>query len=218
MYIVGDQRCQLVVAQPRAVVVALYLREAAGLYDAEVDLIPGLDPPITLWPVWAHRMPPPSGPPPAVDHGTARQEWARWWNRLLGADSGGDISPLHPPAFGDLRPVPQIRQLLLWHYQRAESWTDAVCDDPRTTRALTGPRRSLTALIGELESQPSRIPADFHLRLTVLPVAAKHAWPLGPQHILISQSLMADTENCLDWLVPRIRALAWRDGHISLSG
>ena len=217
MYIVGDRHCQIVVAQPRVPVIALYLRDACGLHRSD-DLIPLLDPPCSRWPAWAHPVAAPAEPQPPVDREAARTEWFGWWNRLLATDARGEATTLHPPAFPELRPAPQLRRLLQWHYPRAESWTDAICDDPRTSRALVTPRRPLTELIKTLESQPDRIPAAFCLRLTVLPVAAKHAWPLADDYILISQTLLADTDNFLDWLQPRANALAWREGHITLTG
>ena len=39
-------------------------------------------------------------------------------------------------------------------------------------------------------------------------VQTKHAWILTPDHLLLTRHLIADLDNALDWLRPRIIALA----------
>ena len=39
-------------------------------------------------------------------------------------------------------------------------------------------------------------------------VQTKHAWILAPDHLLLTRHLIADLDNALDWLRPRIIALA----------
>ena len=213
MYIAGSERCQISVAEPAPLVVALYLRERAGL-DPNLDYeLPGLDPPITRWPVWARSAPVGWAPPAAVrdtpvDPGVAAAEWARWWNHLL-VEGATSSETFHPPGFRDLRAIPAIQLLLQRHYEEASRWVDAITDDPRVRREQTTPRPGLTAMLAELEADPAARPTPFRLRLTIVPVRTKHAWPLEPDHILISRRLVADTDNVLDWLRPRgVRALA----------
>lgn len=39
-------------------------------------------------------------------------------------------------------------------------------------------------------------------------VQTKHAWVLRPDHLLLTRQLVFDLDNALDWLRPRILALA----------
>ena len=45
------------------------------------------------------------------------------------------------------------------------------------------------------------------MRITVIGVQSKHAWMLAPDHVLMTRHLVADIDNVLDWLRPRILAL-----------
>lgn len=214
MYIAGTDRCQIYVEEPAALVVALYLREVAGLNPPLEYVLPKLDPPITAWPVWARRAPADWVPPLAartaeVDRHEAGIEWVRWWEHLLTVDASSD-EDFHPPSFREYRSVPLIRLLLQRHYEEATRWVEALTGDPRVKRDQATPRPGLFAMVNELESDPVRIPLPFRLRLSIIPVGVKHAWPMGPEHILLSRRLMADTDNVLDWLRPRIFALAHR--------
>lgn len=193
-------------------IVALYLRERAGLTPDLGYQLPVLDPPITSWPVWARSAPVGWAPPAAVqtapvDKAIAAGEWVRWWNHLL-TEGLTSSDAFHPPAFRDLRAIPLIQLLLQRHYEEASRWVDALIEDPRVRREQTTPRPGLATMLAALEDDPAGRPLSFRLRLTIVPVRTKHAWPLHPEHILISRRLVADTDNVLDWLRPRIQALA----------
>ena len=54
-----------------------------------------------------------------------------------------------------------------------------------------------------------RRPQPFNIRITVIGVQTKHAWVLAPDHLMLTRHLIADLDNALDWLRPRILALAW---------
>ncbi len=123
----------------------------------------------------------------------------------------GDLgTEFRPPGFRALKKVPAIQLLLQRHFEEAGRWVEAVMSDPRVRREETTPRPGLAAIVASLDSDPVRVPIPFRLRLTVIPVASKHAWVVGAEHILISRRLIADTDNALDWLRPRIAALAYQ--------
>ncbi len=212
MYIAGTDRCQVYVDEPSALVMALYIRDVCRLTPPLAYHLPPLDPPVTVWPAWSR--PAPGWEPPAglhnypVDREVAGREWVRWWEHLLDLDSSA-VDEFRPPGFRNYRRVPAIRTLLTEHYECATRWIDAVMSDPRVRREETTPRPGLATLLSALDSDPLRSALPFRLRLTVIPVASKHAWPIGREHILISRRLIADTDNALDWLRPRIIALAF---------
>ncbi|MTD14488.1 hypothetical protein GIS00_11075 [Nakamurella sp. YIM 132087] len=214
MYIAGTDRCRVEVAEPLPLVVALYLREVADLDPPRARGIPRLEPAFDSWPVWA-RNPPSDWDPPLVlryaagidlvDRDRASEEWDRWWSRLLLTLPTPDQA-FRPPAFRAFRSLPALRLLLQKYHDEAARWAEAVTQDPRVQGAHAAPRSGLASMISDLVG--SGRAHDFRLRLTVIPVASKHAWVLRPDHVLITRLLIADTDNVLDWLRPRVRSLA----------
>ena len=66
-------------------------------------------------------------------------------------------------------------------------------------------------MIGRGEDLPSllgRKPFPFNVRITVIGVQTKRAWVLAPDHLMLTRHLIADLDNAVDWLRPRILALA----------
>lgn len=211
MYIVGSDRCQVWVEEPAALTLALFVRDVAGLTPPLDYLLPPLDPGVRFWPIWG--VPAPAGwrertleRTRLVDPALAGREWVRWWGHLT-ADLPAAAQEFRGPAFAAYRRVPTIRTLLQRHYDEAGSWLEAVDADPRIKRDQATPRPGLAGLITDLACAGA-VPRPFKLRLSIVPLAGKHAWPLAPEHILITRNLVADADNALDWLRPRIAALA----------
>ncbi len=214
MFIAGTERWKVVIAEPEALRIALYVREAAGLDPITDPPIPPVDPPTQWWPAWSRRpvtMPAERGVRllgrRELNLAAASGQWARWWDHLLSAvqDATGD---LRPPDFPALAHVPDLRALLIRHYHNACIWSDGLNGDPRIRRAHTAPGLGLNNLIKELPVLLGRPPRDFSLRVTVIGVQTKHAWALRPDHLLLTRQLIFDLDNALDWLRPRILALA----------
>ena len=74
--------------------------------------------------------------------------------------------------------------------------------------ALAAPGLGLNALVSDLPTILGRRPLPFAVRITVIGVQTKHAWVLAPDHLMLTRHLIADLDNALDWLRPRILALA----------
>jgi hypothetical protein len=192
----------------------LYVRDAAGLAPVTEPLIPPLDPPAQWWPVWSRR-PVELAEPRGVrllgrrelDLTVASAQWARWWGHLLESGSGA-IDDLRPPHFPALAHVPELRMLLERHYPNACIWSDGLGGDPRIRNAHMAPGPGLNALIKQLPTMLGRPPRDFAIRVSVIGVQTKHAWILRPDHLLLTRQLVFDLDNSLDWLRPRILALA----------
>lgn len=206
MYICGTRWCQVSVDEPGPVVAGLYVRERAGLLGLAAPDLPALDPSSQVWLPWARRAPVDWRPPDLdvpVDDRTA-QQWEQWWWRLVRAEPERQ-RPVDLPDVRSALDLPLLRSALRVHGESAVRWTDAVQDDPRASLALDSPRRGLTAILDDLLVDGAR---PFRLRLTVVPLAVEHAWVLDGRHVLLTRRLIADPENLLDWLRPRIAALA----------
>ena len=95
------------------------------------------------------------------------------------------------------------------HFYNANLWSDGLNDDPRyksrTLRTRPGSERPGP---GTADDCWAARPQPFTVRVTVIGVQTKHAWVLAPDHLLLTRHLIADLDNALDWLRPRIIALA----------
>jgi len=219
MFISGTEQAKIVIAEPEALRIALYVRDVAGLHPVTDPAIPPLDPPADVWPAWSRRpIEVPEGGGVRLLRGRAPDltiagtQWARWWKHALEIGSSA-IDDLKPPDFPALAPVPDLRVLMQRHFHNASLWSDGLSTDPRYKRAHSAPGRGLNALVRELPMILRRTPLPFTVRITVIGVQTKHAWILTPDHLLLTRHLIADLDNALDWLRPRIIALA--AGHSS---
>jgi hypothetical protein len=207
VYVAGRHSWRISIDEPPVLRLALYLREIYQLPARTDPEIPALDPPASAWPAWSRR-PPPLEPMQltSIEREAASIQWARWWKHAVQVGSSA-MRELTPPSFKSFSHVPELRALLVRHYTQALLWADAFADDPRLKRDHLAPGTRLTELVHELESAAGRTARPFELRITVIPVRTKHAWILDPGHLLITHHLIADDENVLDWLRPKIRAL-----------
>jgi hypothetical protein len=214
MFIAGTERWKITIVEPEALRIALYVRDVAGLEPVTEPMIPQLDPPADVWPVWSRR---PVEVPSSggirllggrdVDLEIASSQWARWWRHALEIGASA-IDDLRPPSFLALSGVPDLRALMQRHYYNASLWSDGLNDDPRIKSAQNAPGLGLNALVRDLPKILGRRPQQFNLRITVIGVQTKHAWILAPDHLMLTRHLIADLDNALDWLRPRILALA----------
>lgn len=209
----ATESTKISVEQPVALVLGLYIRDAAGLRPATFPAIPPLDPPFDRWPVWARR-PAEVNPyadarriEPPVDPGRAAEQWARWWNHAVDAGITA-LEDFKPPHFEAFRSVPDLRTLVRQHFHVAMRWSDAFDDDPRAQRDLSKHRRGLDRLVREFDAQHGSRTPPFAMRITVVPVESKHGWVIGPDHLLVTRRLMNDIDNMLDWVRLRLRARA----------
>ena len=214
MFIAGTEWAKVTIAEPEALRIALYVRDVAGLVPDTDPAIPPLDPPADNWPVWFRRPVdvPTSGRVKLlggrdIDLRIASEQWARWWRHALEIGNGA-MDDLRPPAFTALSGVPDLRALMQRHFHNASIWSDGLNDDPRVKSALAAPGLGLNALVSNLPAILGRKPLPFGLRVTVIGVQTKHAWVLAPNHLMLTRHLIADVDNALDWLRPRILALA----------
>lgn len=209
MFIAGRQTWRISLDEPQVLRTALYIRDVAGLHPASDPAIPPLDPPPTVWPVWAGNRPAPPDLPPLseADRRAAEAQWIRWWDHLLARGFTAE-DELQPPTFKAFAHLPELRWLLTRYHPSALAWCEAMESDPRVKRDHQASGTRLTDLVAECERDLGRPALPFELRISILAVETKHAWVLSPSHFLMTHHLIRDDENALDWLRPRIRALS----------
>ncbi len=189
---------------PQALLLALHLRDAAGLrppVSADVPDLPPLDPPAR--PLGA------GGTPPAGAEAAA-QQWARWW---AGAFPGGPdaLTSLLPPSFPGLRGMPELRGVAELGIDEAVAWAGRV--RRLEERVLTRTPTALfeTTLLARVERELGGHLRPFRLDVVVLPVAGAGAWetPAGP---VVSLGLRADRDAYLAWLREQLLRLGGAGG------
>ncbi|WP_432537891.1 hypothetical protein [Kineococcus arenarius] len=185
---------------PQALLLALHLRDAAGLHPPPVPGLPDLPP-----------LDPPARPlgsaasPPAGREAAALQ-WARWW---AGAFPGGPqaLTSLLPPSFPGLRGMAELRGLAELGVDEAVAWAGRARQ--REARVVADVPVALfeTTLLARVERELGRRVLPFTLDVVVLPVRGAGAWesPAGP---VISLALRADRDAYLAWLREQLLRVA----------
>ncbi|WP_369052525.1 hypothetical protein [Kineococcus terrestris] len=197
-------------SMPQALLLALHVRDAAGLAPPVSDLLPDL---------------PPLAPPAAPLVGAsaelagaraAGEQWARWW---AGAFPGGPqaLTSILPPRYPGLKGMPELRGFVELDADEAVAW----CARARQVEADVL-RRVPTALfetnlLGEVERELGRRLRTFRLDVVVLPVAGAHAWEVAGVPV-VSLALRADRSAYLEWLRERLLAIGRLRGGSGVPG
>jgi hypothetical protein len=219
MQLAGTTSWKMGTDEPQSLLMALYVRDAAGLR-------PRIDPDL-----------PPLEPAVPFDHeqlpmaGIASDQWADWWRQLL---DGGGFWPDHksptnmsrlrhdpelqrifywpsrylPPDFVGLSGAPELQSLVRRHFEAARVWSEA---RKHEFVALTVARQRVSLeweVVQSIERGLGRKACPFALDIRVLPVEAVQAWRLSPNRALVSRALFRDRATYREWLRPIIEELA----------
>jgi hypothetical protein len=189
-------------AQP--LVIALHLRDAAGLDVAADAVVPPLEPAVPLDAALV---------PYATEQAAA--QWTQVWQSLL--DGHPEFSDA-PSVFAEpLHGLPAaLTALAEAGLPNALAWLDACRqEDLQFLRASGGrPGRrmgrglGITELVRRIEQENGREAVPFTLRISLLPVAGNWARRVRREHVLLSRSICEDEAACEAFLEPVLRDLA----------
>lgn len=216
MQVAGTLSWHTVSDEPRLLLLALYVRDAAGLEAVADPPVPRLEP----------AVPSVAEAPPAV----ASAQWSAWWRRLVVSapevgraieDAGGGHASLRvmadyhagfgPPGFEALRGSPELRDLVARHHEDAEAWRQGRKRDlERWNTDQSRPHLEHDA-VREAERRLGWKARPFRLQISILPVAGDGFWRVGDEHVLVTRSRYLDTEAWRRDLQPIVDELA-RDG------
>jgi hypothetical protein len=185
--------------QPLHLVLALYVRDAAGLGSVGDPLLPALDP----------RVPRADLPP--VDVETAREQWARWWRQCWLRDEPMILRELGQPGLPAFEKAPALQELLRhllepagrWSSERDEEHFDDLVG--QTHLSSTDP---LGNVVRHRERQLGRRARPFRLTITELPLAGKAGWRLSPEAVVVTRDLVRDRDAFLAFVRPAVEAVA----------
>jgi hypothetical protein len=201
----GNPSWQATTDMPSALVVALYLRDAAGL-DVRCDVaVPRLHPSVIRDDALE---------PYATDR--AAEAWTPWWDRLLerGHEFRGpaQLLPGPPPDLPDLLlDLPEdLRALAETGLPAANAWFAArKREDIEVIRRAGRPRMpNVVEVVREVEQELGHRAAPFDLLISILPVTGMWARRVRRDHVLVSRELSGFDAGFEAFLEPVVRELA----------
>jgi hypothetical protein len=232
MFVEGTLRWQVTEDCPWDLLVALAVRDLAGIAALAQPPLPRLEPAVT--PVLqphpeSHPAQPVDGrtrPRPApvlrahparpggdpVSTGTLEAlavQWQAWFE--VAADRHRRLSAplLHPPHFEAFDRAIELQDAVIAHYAAAADWAAARHTEYAAVSAESHRRRAadIVDVVREREHELRRQAGYFRLDLEVLPLAEKGAWIVGPHTVAVSTSLREDSAAFRAWLRPLVSAL-----------
>lgn len=183
----------------RQMLLALYIRDLAGIHPVGMPEISPLNPTVK-----------PSAVREAKRHEPTelRQEWQGWWEAILTGGQAGAVP--EEPDFACFDDSPTLQVLMRAHYGSAISWANermAEYESLSRKHARSGRRALLERMIDEQIMEVERAPKAFTLNLVELPLTEPRAWFVEPSMVILSQHLIEDPELYRSYLQPVIKFL-----------
>ncbi len=214
MFVEGTLRWQVTEDCPWDLLMALALRDLAGLIEVERPPIPRVFPPV------ARAMHPASGshplPRPAVqgsasspDRASLADHWRGWWEFTLQREQRPIVSLVKPPHFEVFDRALELQDLVNEHYEEALAWTAERHSEYARLSLLQHSRRAadIVDVVRDREHELRRQAGYFRLDIYVLPLAEPGAWIVAPHTVVVSTSLRDDSAAFREWFTPVIAAL-----------
>jgi len=229
MFVEGTLRWQVTEDCPWDLLMALALRDLAGLGDRVQPVLPGLEPAVapafhTERPAAAEgrtRMRPAPGigarggarrpelkAGPDPDDALAAQ-WQAWFE--VAADRHRRLTAplLHPPHFEAFDRAIELQDAIIAHYDAATGWAQARHAEYVAASTESHARRAadIVEVVREREHELRRQAGYFRLDIDVLPLAEKGTWIVGPHTVVVSSTMRDDSAAFRGWLRPLVAAI-----------
>ncbi|MFJ6001226.1 hypothetical protein [Arthrobacter sp. NPDC092385] len=182
--------------------VALYLRDFAGLQGVGRPALPPVIPPVRS--VGSRRLAAPAG------GAVLRVEWEAWWHSLLAHRISDAAMPV-PPDFEALDGMEALKALLRARYGAAREWAEERCAEYALhagSRGAESMEYLLARIVQERELELGRSARRFALQVIELPLGVHRAWWVEPDKLLMCQELFADEHSFRSYVEPVVRMLA----------
>lgn len=186
-----------------AMLLALYLRDSAGLRSAGTPALSTVKPTV--------HCADPQQLVHAVGGWTAlRIEWETWWYQLV-SDYYNAARTLSPPDFPEFGAMPALQRLAHAHYGAAIAWVQdrkaayvALCE----IRSASGRQSLFNLLVEEREMELGRSARAFELDVVELPLSENRAWFIEPSKLIMSEELQDDPQAFRSYVQPVVELLA----------
>lgn len=208
MFVEGTLRWQVTEDCPFDLLVALCLRDLAELHVGAPEL-----PRVVPSAVRVHhgqgiaRLV--RADPLVGDRTVLAEQWEGWWQRIVPRLARPDVSELQPPHFAAFDRTLALQDLIIELYDDAAAWARERQAEytAQSEREHAQRSRDIVEVVHEREHLLHRQAGSFRLDLSVLPVAQKAAWIVGPDSVVVASSLRADSAAFRAWLRALVTAL-----------
>jgi hypothetical protein len=212
MLVEGTLRWKVTEDCPWDLVVALCLRDLAGLGDLGEPPLPPVTPALQRAP--ARRVL--AAGAPTWPQGSGRRaelaaEWNRWWRQTAAQAHmlPASYTAFVPPHFAAFDRDLELQDLVIEHFDAAATWATQLCRGYVSDETLH--HADYAADIGEIvrtrEHELRRQAGSFRLNIEALPLAEQGAWVVGSHTVVISWSLRDDRAAFRRWFEPLVVAL-----------
>ncbi len=203
MHDTGGQGWRITMDTSSPILIALYLRDVAGLDGAGTPALSHATPKVRH-----------------ADHShltaevggvsALKTEWEAWWHQLL--KSYPEEAPrLTPPDFKAFSNSPALRRVLRAHFGAALSWARervAEYQEIEAEREASGATLVLGDLVEDRLLEVGRSSRDFQLSIIELPLNEPRAWYLEPDKMIMSERLLSQPEIFRSYVQPVVEMLA----------
>lgn len=203
MLVEGTIRWQVTEDCPWDVLLALALRDLAGLAGECAETIPPVHPaPVPVPAALA------DGALEGIDRVALAAQWRGWWAGIILRETRPFMSPVRPPHFEVFDRALELQELLYRHYDAAMRWSiDRHAEYERSVRQRGSSLPAIYRLVQRRQLQLRRQSNSFRVDLTVLPLSHYGGWVVAPDTIVVSSSLRDDPEAFQAWFEPIVEAL-----------
>jgi hypothetical protein len=202
MHNTGGSGWQITMDTSGPMMIALYVRDAAGLDGAGHPALSHAAPKIRH-----------------ADHthltaevggfNALKTEWEAWWEQLLKAYP--HMSPeLSPPDFEAFGNSPALQRVLQAHFGAALTWVRerrSEYAELEAERVASGSDQLLDDMVDDRLMEVGRSSRDFKLTIIELPLNEQRAWYLEPDKIIMSHELMSQPELFRSYVQPVVEML-----------
>lgn len=206
MFVEGTLRWQVTEDCPWDLLIALALRDLAGLGAGVAHALPAVAP--ALVPVLQGGVGGGHAAAPALRGALTAQ-----WDALFDAAADREHRPLtpllQPPHFAALDRALELQDFVLAHHEAAARWAREQHAEYARVSVEQHARRAadIVDVVHEREHDLRRQAGYFRLDIDVLPLAETGAWIVGPHTIVVSTSLRDDSRAFRAWFRPLVAAL-----------
>lgn len=183
-------------------VLALYIRDVAGLAGAGIPSLSKLSP--TIHPADHAHVTAPFGGVEAL-----WEQWNAWWESLQrGYPTAQPL--LVPPAFAEFDQLPALQCVLQAHFGAALTWTREhrkSYDEKVALRETLGGHKILGELVQNRELELGRHARDFNLSIVEMPLAEDRAWLTTNNRLIMSESLLDSPQTFTSFVQPVVEML-----------
>ncbi|WP_077489985.1 hypothetical protein [Sinomonas mesophila] len=202
MHHTGGPGWQITMDTSGPMLLALYLKDSAGLNGAGMPPIAPAQPKVRE--TDHHQLTAHVGGVPAL-----RREWEAWWGDLI--RSHPEMTPeLTPPGFAAFEGAPALQRSLQAHFGTALTWARerrSEYERLERTREESGSTDILREIVEARQLEVGNEARDFSLTIIELPLAQERAWLVDADKLIMSQSLLEDSGAFRSYLQPVVELL-----------